>query len=68
MAIEVCIDGVCDVSSIVSQLLIPIHWCNPNGALPGNGTFSGVLEYYKTEASNTATNLILDNLGIKVGR
>ncbi len=68
MAIEMCIDGVCDVRTIASQLLVPIQMCNPSGTLPRNGTFSDVLEYYKTEASNTAMKLVLDYLGIKVGR
>ena len=62
-----CIDNACKKVPIVSQMLIPIPFCNPNGTLLGNGSFAGVLDYFKEDASIAAVDLVLNSLGVKVG-
>ncbi|XP_072033124.1 uncharacterized protein [Amphiura filiformis] len=64
LSVVACIDGNCVENSVVSQLLIPIPLCNPNGTLPGNGTFAGVFDQFAEDAANNAIELALKSLGI----
>ena len=68
MALLVCIDGDCNMISIFTKNRLPFPVCNQNGTLylAGNGTLSGVLESFTRRASETAIDLVLSSLGIKV--
>ena len=68
LSVMVCIDNSCNTVPIVSQLLVPIPFCNPNAtfSLPGNGSLAGVLDKLVSEASDNAIDLVFSTLGIKV--
>ena len=65
MYAEVCIDGYCEIVSILSRVLVPIPLCNTI-TLPGDGTLQGVLDQLIQDASDAGVNFILETFGIKV--
>ena len=63
-----CIDDNCDKIPVFIEHLVPIPVCNQNGslALAGSGTLSGVLDRFAKSGSETAVDVVLGYLGIKV--
>ncbi|XP_072048757.1 uncharacterized protein [Amphiura filiformis] len=66
LSVIVCIDGTCEMIPVVSQLLVPIPFCNTNGtlSLPG-GSINGYLTHLAGDVTDTAIDLVLNTLGIK---
>ena len=66
LSVEVCIDHVCEVITILDHTIIPIPVCNDNFTLPGGDTVNGFLNELGREAGGTGVNLILEYLGLSV--
>ncbi|XP_072033446.1 LOW QUALITY PROTEIN: uncharacterized protein [Amphiura filiformis] len=64
LSVELCIDEVCKVLTVLDKTIIPIPVCNGNFTLPGGDTINEFLEDVGQNAEESDIRLVLEYFGL----